>query len=84
MSKYRSFPIYRTAKTLDLHLGSPKVDQQADFKVGGTQIVQGLSNVFIFQHGSCFYRVLRKKPNQNSVIFENFGTGKFVSLCKKQ
>jgi len=30
------------------------------------------------------YRVLRKKPNQNSVIFENFGTGKFVSLCKKQ
>jgi len=40
---------------------------------------------FIYQDDLQFtYRVLRKKPNQNSVIFENFGTGKFVSLCKKQ
>jgi len=50
-----------------------------------TQINVGLIGIVITElFFSGTYRVLRKKPNEYSVIFENFGTGKFVSLCKKQ
>lgn len=40
-------------KAFELNLGSSKIYQEADLKAGGTQIVQGLRNVFIFQHGYC-------------------------------
>ncbi len=47
-------PIQGAAKTLELHFGGSRIDQEANFKAGSTQVVQGLRDVFIFQHGNRF------------------------------
>src|SRR5688572_15092964 len=65
---------------LDLNLRTIKVNQQTDWQTGGTQIIQALRGMYIFEqfyclefnkHYVCYKQICKELTDNESIIFNH-------------